>query len=129
MSLSSLLLPPPFPQFSTVLSAMYLMAPALFHLFPSSSSLPSFSFFLIIPSFPVPFDPCSLPPIPQFQYNLPRLPKLDSGYWSCVHTFFLFWTHPWHTEVPGPGIKPEPQQWKHQVLNPLHHQGTPSYTF
>ena len=25
----------------------------------------------------------------------------------------------------GPGIKPVPQQWQHQILNPLDHQGTP----
>ena len=24
--------------------------------------------------------------------------------------FFLFWLHPWHMEVPGPGIKSEPQR-------------------
>ena len=37
----------------------------------------------------------------------------------------------WHAEVPGPGIKLVPQQWPKllqwqcQVLNPLHHKGTP----
>ena len=25
-------------------------------------------------------------------------------------SFFFFWTCSWHTEVPGPGIKPVPQQ-------------------
>ena len=25
-------------------------------------------------------------------------------------SFFFFLTHPWHAEVPGPAIKPEPQQ-------------------
>ena len=24
--------------------------------------------------------------------------------------FFFFWPHPWHVEVPRPGIKPSPQQ-------------------
>ena len=24
---------------------------------------------------------------------------------------FVFWLHPWHVEVPGPGIKPASQQW------------------
>ena len=24
--------------------------------------------------------------------------------------FFFFWPHPWHAEVPGPGIKPPSQQ-------------------
>ena len=30
----------------------------------------------------------------------------------------FFWLHPWHAEVPGPGIKPMPQQW----LEPLQWQ-------
>ena len=30
---------------------------------------------------------------------------------------------PRHVEVPGPGIEPEPQQWK----QPLDHQGTPYF--
>ena len=39
---------------------------------------------------------------------------------------YLFWLHPWHMEVPGPGIKFEPQLqptsrlWQYQILNPLH---------
>jgi len=40
--------------------------------------------------------------------------------------FFLpFWPHPWHLEVPGPGIKSEPQlqttrqQRQHWILNLL----------
>ena len=44
----------------------------------------------------------------------------------------FFWPHPWHVEVPGPGIKPTPQLQPvpqlHQlwILNPLHHKGTSS---
>ena len=52
---------------------------------------------------------------------------------------FVFWffvclfacLYPWHIEVLQPGIKPVPQQqlglmqrWP-QILNPLHHRGTP----
>ena len=32
--------------------------------------------------------------------------------------------HPWHLEIPGPGIKPLPQQ-----LLKLHHKGTPKSSF
>ena len=38
--------------------------------------------------------------------------------------FFFFWLYPQHTKVPGPGIRPMPQQWQCQILNPLSHQGT-----
>ena len=44
--------------------------------------------------------------------------------------FFFFWLCPWHMEVPGPGIKPMPQQqpkllqWQHWILNLLHHKQT-----
>ena len=43
------------------------------------------------------------------------------------HFFFLFLLHPWHMEVPGPGIesklKPQsmPQLQQHQILNPQHY--------
>ena len=46
--------------------------------------------------------------------------------------FFFFWLHPWHVEVPQPRTEPvsqqQPklQQWQCQILNPLHHQGTPT---
>ena len=46
-------------------------------------------------------------------------------------TLFIFGFTLWHVEVPGPGIKPVPQQqpkplkWHHQILNPLSHKGTP----
>ena len=53
-----------------------------------------------------------------------------------VHSsFFFFWLHPWHVEAPGPEIKPTPQQppellqWKRQILNLLHHKGTPNSSF
>ena len=32
-------------------------------------------------------------------------------------------------EVPGPGIKPTPQQGQRQSLNPLRHQGTSFFCF
>ena len=28
----------------------------------------------------------------------------------CIYLLFFFWLHPQHVEVPGPGIKPVPQQ-------------------
>ena len=43
-----------------------------------------------------------------------------------------FLPHPWHAEVPRPGIEPAPRQqpkplqWQCQILNLLCHQGTPS---
>ena len=46
-----------------------------------------------------------------------------------THTLFL-WQHLQHMDVPGPGIKPEPQMqpvphlWQSQILNPLHYAGT-----
>ena len=53
---------------------------------------------------------------------------------SETHTVshrILFWPCPRHAEVPRPGIEPqqqlEPLQWQHQILNPLHHKGTPTY--
>ena len=35
------------------------------------------------------------------------------------------WMYPQHTEVSGKGITPVPQQWQHQILNPLSHPETP----
>ena len=35
--------------------------------------------------------------------------------------FFSFQPHPWHMEVPGPGIEPAPSQRQYQILNPLCH--------
>ena len=43
--------------------------------------------------------------------------------WSCF--FFFFFCPPFqHMEVFRPGVEPEKQQWQHQILNPLSHQGT-----
>ena len=42
---------------------------------------------------------------------------------------FFFWPYPCHVEVPRVGIKPKLQQWQHQILNPLSHQGTPLFNF
>ena len=58
----------------------------------------------------------------------------------CFVGFFCVWGGggwpcPRHAEVPGPGIKPtpqqwlEPQQWQCQIPNPLNHQGTPCFKF
>ena len=50
------------------------------------------------------------------------------NYFSSLSLFF-FWLYLWHAEVPGLGIKPEPKQWLHWVLNPLSHKGTPEDFF
>ena len=34
-----------------------------------------------------------------------------------------------HKEAPGPGIRPMPQQWQHQILNQLSHQELHCYAF
>ena len=45
--------------------------------------------------------------------------------------YLFIWLSPQYMEGPGPGIKPMPQQqsepltWQCQLLNPLHHKGTP----
>ena len=50
---------------------------------------------------------------------------------SIQETSCLFWLCLQHVEVPGPSIKPEPQQqpkllqWQCQILNPLCHKRTP----
>ena len=57
---------------------------------------------------------------------------VTSYHWTTMgtpHTFFFFWLHSWHAEVPGSGIKPMPQQWQHWILNLLGHQGTPIHAF
>ena len=44
---------------------------------------------------------------------------------------FLFWPHPGHVDIPGPGIepvlqqRPEPLQWQCQTLNPLCYKRAP----
>ena len=48
-------------------------------------------------------------------------------YLKAVYTGF-FWPCPWHVEVPGLGIEPEPQHWpelvqlQHWIFNPLRHR-------
>ena len=65
------------------------------------------------------------------QRHLHRVVQSSSGVRGQTTSafFFLefsFLLHLWrHTEVLGPGFEPKPQQWQHQFLNPLHHQGTP----
>ena len=56
--------------------------------------------------------------------------------WICPyfpHTYFLvlFWPHPWHAEVSGPGIEHScvPQLWQLWVLNPLPHGNLPHIYF
>ena len=50
---------------------------------------------------------------------------------SLFFFFFFFLPCLQHAEVPGPGIKPMPQQqpkplqWQHEILSPLCHKGTP----
>ena len=71
-----------------------------------------------------------------------RIPDHSQGghlLWSCPYCFFLggvdFWQHPQHTDVPGPGIEPMPQQlpeslqWQHQIPNPLCSKKTPPALF
>ena len=48
----------------------------------------------------------------------------------CLFCFiFVFWPHPQHVEVPGPGMDPAPQQWpeleqwQRLILNPLEPPG------
>ena len=40
-------------------------------------------------------------------------------------SFFIFWLHPRHADVPRPGINPTPQQGQHCILNLLSHPGPP----
>ena len=47
---------------------------------------------------------------------------LDSTYRWFFN--YYFWPRPCHEEVPRPGTEHIPQQWKHQLLNPLTHQET-----
>ena len=54
-----------------------------------------------------------------FSISLKLFPSIKSF-------FFPLWQSLQHGEVPRPGIKPKPQQWKCQILNPLSHKGTPS---
>ena len=37
----------------------------------------------------------------------------------------FFWLHPRHVEIPRSGMEPAPQQWQHQILNPLCYKRTP----
>ena len=64
--------------------------------------------------------------------NVVLNPGLNSA-WLCYILFFP--PYPWHAEVLGPGIEPEPQlqpeaqQWQHWILNLLSCQGTPIYIY
>ena len=50
-----------------------------------------------------------------------------------IFTILFFWPYPQHAEIPGPGFEAmphsqaEPLQWQLWILNPLSHEGTPSY--
>ena len=44
-------------------------------------------------------------------------------------SYIYFGCGPRHEEVPRPGTEPSPQQWQHQILNLLSHQGTPIIFF
>ena len=54
---------------------------------------------------------------------------------NIIFSFFIFWPCSQHVQVPGPGIKPVPQQWpepqqsQHLILNLLCHKGTHSFPF
>ena len=60
----------------------------------------------------------------------PRVPSL-----CRVICFVLFGLCVQHVEIPGPGIKPSSKQWpellqwKHGILNPLCHKGTPLFIY
>ena len=43
-----------------------------------------------------------------------------------ISFFFLLCPYLWQAEVPRPGIKPKPQLWQHQILNPLGQAGDPT---
>ena len=66
----------------------------------------------------------------------PDLPSCELGqrsYLIFVMYLFTFWPHPYHAEVPRPGIEPAaqlcpvPQLWPCQILNSLRPQGTSSF--
>ena len=64
---------------------------------------------------------------PTFQIKV-RLP-LFQGHKHQYISNILFLATPEAAEVPEPGIKPVPQRWQCQMLNPLHHLGTPQIFF
>lgn len=55
--------------------------------------------------------------------------SVPTPFWLPLSPFF-FWLCPWHKEASRPGIepvpqqRPEPQQWKDQILNLLSYPGT-----
>ena len=76
--------------------------------------------------------------------STPTLGQSQDINWYChlIHScicllilslIYLFWPHPQHVEVPGPGIEPMPQQlplqWQCQILNLLCHKRTPLKIF
>ena len=65
------------------------------------------------------FPPFSVPCFFLTCFSLLSLPCLGHHFMADTnrssHSFFL--PHPWHVEVPGPGIKPAPQQWQLRILN------------
>ena len=62
-----------------------------------------------------------------------HLPQVTHASMDCFSLAF-FWSCLWPVEDPGQGIEsmplkwPKPQQWQHQVLSLLGHQGTPQGT-
>ena len=74
--------------------------------------------------------------IPDLHWNfLPELLLGETVVYVIVFSslsFFLFLFFGLclqHVAVPGPGIKPMPQQWQHWILNPLSHLGIPIFEF
>ena len=43
--------------------------------------------------------------------------KRQFSFFSFLLFSFLFWPHPWHVEVPRPGIEPAIQQWPKRLCN------------
>ena len=54
------------------------------------------------------------------------MPMADLRVHICSLSFYIITIFGlWHTEVPGPGNNPKPQQGQCWILNVLSHQGTP----
>ena len=74
----------------------------------------------------MPCDTNHLKDIPSHFYifkSIIRLFKLYPKHLGCVNFLLFFFLH-LPEEVPKPEIRPVPQQYKHQFLNPLSYQGT-----
>ena len=68
--------------------------------------------------------------------HFPNFPAMIHFLFFSFFSFiFYFWPHPWHVEVPRPGITPAPkqplelQQGQGQPLSLLNHKGPPAIHF